>query len=174
MENKETITQFQNGRITNVNRKNFGDTQMFENLGKSDIKNNFQVESLYGIQEPSVLNKLYFSKNNLNIIQNMLRYNIYTKTNNKYIIDKQSEVELQIIMRSTYLQHSPNLNYNITEQIKYLNSLVVDWCSEKIIPEIEQYMGYLNEVQYQPMPIDLPLNLSQKGKRTLRSVTTTF
>jgi len=35
----------------------------------------------------------------------------YTKTNKKHIIDKQSDIELQIIMRSIYLQHSTNLEY---------------------------------------------------------------
>ena len=136
--------------------------------------NNFQVESLYGIQETSKLNQLFFSKKNMDIIQNNIRYTVYVKTNKKHIIDKQSDIELQIIMRSMYLQHSPNLEYNYKEQLEYLNKLVVDWCVEKIIPQLEQYIGYLKEVEYMPMPIDLPVNLSSKGSRTLRSVTSTF
>jgi len=77
-------------------------------------------------------------------------------------------------MRSTYLQHSPNLPNQIKEQIKYLNDLVANWCVEKIIPEVYQYYGYLKEVEYMPVPLELPQNLSSKGTRTLRSVTTTF
>jgi hypothetical protein len=77
-------------------------------------------------------------------------------------------------MRSIYLQHSPNLPNNIKEQIRYLNGLVVDWCVETIIPELYQYYGYLKEIEFMPIPIDLPLNLSSKGSRTLRSVTNTF
>ena len=77
-------------------------------------------------------------------------------------------------MRSIYLQHSPNLPNNIKEQIRYLNQLVVDWCVETIIPEIYQYYGYLKEIEFMPIPLELPLNLSSKGSRTLRSVTTTF
>ena len=99
---------------------------------------------------------------------------VYIKTDKKHIIDKQSEVELEIIMRSIYLQHSPNLPNNIKEQIRYLNGLVVDWCVETIIPEVYQYYGYLKEIEFMPIPIDLPLNLSSKGSRTLRSVTNTF
>ena len=174
MQNQQVITQYQNGRVINVNQKIVKDIKMYENLNKNDVKKNFQVESLYGIQEPSLLNKLFLSKKNMDIIQNNLRYNVYVKSGNKYIIDKQSEVELQIIMRSMYLQFSPNLQNNITEQIKYLNKLVVDWSTEKIIPQVEQHVGFIKEVQFQPMPIDLPLNLSQAGTRTLRSVTTTF
>ena len=107
-------------------------------------------------------------------IQAGIKYNVYIKTDKKHIIDKQSEVELEIIMRSIYLQHSPNLPNNIKEQIRYLNQLVIDWCVETIITEIYQYYGYLKEVEFMPVPIDLPLNLSSKCSRTLRSVTTTF
>jgi hypothetical protein len=45
---------------------------------------------------------------------------------------------------------------------------------EQIIPEVQQYNGYIKEIEYMPLPIDLPLNLSSKGSRSLRSVTTTF
>jgi hypothetical protein len=162
---------FQNGRVT-LNNEYIKDMNMIDKTGEK--MNNFQVESLYGIQETSQLNQLFFSKKNMDIIQNMIRYEVWNKTEQKYIIDKQSDIELQIIMRSIYLQHSPNLPNKIKEQIKYLNELVRDWCTEQIIPEVQQYYGYMKEVEYMPMPIDLPLNLSSKGSRTLRSVTTTF
>jgi hypothetical protein len=163
--------QFQNGRVTLTN-ENIKDMKMFDNENK--INNNFQVEALYGIQETSTLNQLFFSKKNMDIIQNMIRYTVYEKSEKKFIIDKQSEVELEIVMRSIYLQHSPNLPNKIKEQIQYLNKLVSDWCSEQIIPEVSQYFGYMKEIEYMPVPIDLPLNLSSKGSRSLRSVTTTF
>lgn len=164
-------SQFQNGRVIMNNTQNVKDMNMIEG---NKPNNNFQVESLYGIQETSKLNQLFFSKKNMDIIQNNIRYTVYVKTNKKHIIDKQSDIELQIVMRSMYLQHSPNLEYNYREQIEYLNKLVVDWSVEKIIPQLEQYIGYLKEVEYMPMPIDLPVNLSSKGSRTLRSVTSTF
>ncbi len=164
-------SQFQNGRVILNNTQDVKDINMIEG---NKPNNNFQVESLYGIQETSKLNQLFFSKRNMEIIQNNIRYTVYTKTNKKHIIDKQSDIELQIIMRSIYLQHSTNLEYKYKEQLEYLNSLVINWCVEHIIPQLEQYMGYLKEVEYMPSPIDLPINLSSKGSRTLRSVTTTF
>jgi len=164
-------SQFQNGRVILNNKQDVKDINMIEG---NKPNNNFQVESLYGIQETSKLNQLFFSKRNMEIIQNNIRYTVYTKTNKKHIIDKQSDIELQIIMRSIYLQHSTNLEYKYKEQIEYLNSLVMNWCVEHIIPQLEQYVGYLKEVEYMPSPIDLPVNLSSKGSRTLRSVTTTF
>ena len=164
-------SQYQNGRVIMNNTQNVKDMIMIEG---NKPNNNFQVESLYGIQETSKLNQLFFSKKNMDIIQNNIRYTVYNKTNKKHIIDKQSDIELQIVMRSTYLQFSPNLEYNYKEQLEYLNGLVVEWCVAHIIPQLEQYIGYLKEVEYMPMPIDLPVNLSSKGSRTLRSVTSTF
>ena len=163
--------QFQNGRVT-LTKDNIKDIKMIDN--KDETMKNFQVEALYGIQETSTLNQLFFSKKNMDNVQNMIRYNVYEKSEKKYMIDKQSDIELEIIMRSTYLQHSPNLPNKIKEQISYLNKLVSDWCVEQIIPEVTQYNGYIKEIEYMPVPIDLPLNLSSKGSRSLRSVTTTF
>lgn len=165
--------QFKNGRVTLDSRNEV--IKDFSMIDKEHEKmNNFQVETLYGIQETSELNHLFFSKKNMDIIQDMIRYNVYVKSDKRHIIDKQSDIELQIIMRGIYLQYSPNLQTKIKEQLQYLNNLVKDWCTEQIIPEIEQYMGYMKEIEYMPVPIDLPVNLSSKGSRSLRSVTTTF
>lgn len=173
-ETRYAINQYQNGRVINYDRNNIKDIELFESYTKENTKQNFQVEALYGIQETSKLSHVFFSRQNLNHIQDMIRFEVYMKSNKKYVIDRQSDVNLEIIMRSIYLQHSPNLPDKIKEQIEYLDKLVVDWCVEQIIPEVEQYMGYLSEIEYMPLPIDLPRNLSSKGSRGLRSVTTTF
>ena len=165
---------YQNGRVVDLKGKQFKPPQLFENTNGEKIEQNFEKTMMTGIYEPTILNKLYFSKENLNIIQDQLRHNVYLKSDNKYIIDRQSDVDLQIIMRSMFLQHSPNLKDNITKQIQYLNQLVINWATPKIISEVEQYNGYVNEVEYMPIPIELPKNLSSKGERTLKSVTTTF
>jgi hypothetical protein len=163
--------QFQNGRVT-LTPGTIKDMKMIDS--ENEKMNNFQVEALYGIQETSQLNQLFFSKKNMEIVQNMIRYNVYEKSGKKHIIDKQSDIELEIIMRSIYLQHSPNLPNKIKEQINYLDKLVMEWCVENILPEVDQYFGYIKEIEFMPMPIELPLNLSSKGSRSLRSVTTTF
>lgn len=172
--NDLTFNLYENGRVIDLKTKQFKAPQLFENTNGKSVETNFEKSMMTGIYEPSTLNKLYFSKENLNIIQDQLRHNVYLKSQNKYIIDRQSDVDLQIIMRSMFLQHSPNLSDNITKQIEYLNKLVIDWATPKIISEVEQYNGYINEVLYMPMPIDRPKNLSSKGEKTLKSVTTTF
>ena len=165
------MSTFQNGRVV-TDGQTMKDISMIDKRGEN--MQNFQVEALYGIQETSLLNQLFFCKKNMDIIQDMIRFNVYEKSDKKFIIDRQSDIELEIIMRSIYLQHSPNLPDKIKEQLRYLNNLVSNWCVEQIIPEVQQYNGYIKEIEYMPLPIDLPLNLSSKGSRSLRSVTTTF
>ena len=106
--------QFQNGRVT-LSKKNVKDMKMIDH--ERETMNNFQVEALYGIQETSKLNQLFFSKKNMENIQNMIRYQVFLKSDKKFIIDRQSDIELEIIMRSIYLQHSPNLPNKTIEQI---------------------------------------------------------
>jgi hypothetical protein len=170
-DSNQKYNQFQNGRVT-LEPGTMNDIKMIDK--ENEKMNNFQVESLYGIQETSLLNHLFFSKKNMEIVQNMIRYTVYEKSDKKFIIDKQSDIELQVIMRSIYLQHSPNLPNKTREQIEYLNKLVSDWAAEQILPEVMQYNGYIKEIEFMPIPIDLPVNLSSKGSRSLRSVTTTF
>jgi hypothetical protein len=165
--------QFKNGRVTLDSKTEvIKDFTMIDH--SNERMNNFQVEALYGIQETSALNQLFFSKKNMDIIQNMIRYNVFIKSESRFVIDKQSDIELEIVMRGIYLQYSPNLQTNIKEQLEYLDKLVTDYAVAQIIPEVEQYFGYMKEIEYMPEPIDLPVNLSSKGARSLRSVTTTF
>ena len=65
--------QFQNGRVTTTN-KTLKDLGMIEN---NTTMKNFQEEALYGIQETSQLNQLFFSAANLKIIQDKIRYEVY-------------------------------------------------------------------------------------------------
>lgn len=162
---------YQNGRVIDILNNNYKSSPMWETDYERD---NFQYQSMIGIQEPTTLNKTFFSKENLDLIQDMIRHNVYLKSPNKYIISRQSDIDIQIVMRSIFLQHSPNLNYNISEQIKYLDQMVTDWCVPRIIEEVNQYIGYVNDLTKLPMPIDLPQNLSSKGTKISRSITSTF
>ena len=60
-----------------------------------------------------------------------------------YDIEHQSEEELQIIMRSIYLQFSKNSDNEIQKQIKDLNAEVLKYSIENIYTNVKQYLGYL-------------------------------
>ena len=160
-----------NGRVAGI-RNALPSIPMFtENNNKN---NQFKDGALKGIQQDSVLSQIYFSKSNMNILQNQLRFFVFKHSNGKHIIGRQSQIDLEIIMRSIYLQHSLNLNCNIKEQISNLNNLVIEWAGPRVLNEVEQYIGFINSVENMPVPMDRPRNLSIKGSKSLRSVTSTF
>ena len=70
-------------------------------------------------------------------------------------------------MRSMYFQYGKNLNHNIIEQIKELNTLVIRWSVDEIIKNIKQYIEYKKSISTLPMPMERAVLPSQKGTKTL-------
>jgi Family of unknown function (DUF5761) len=165
--------QMQNGRVVNVLEPatQIRDYNMYP---PQESEDSFTKHALFGIQEPSPLAYYFFSKYNRERLHDRIRYEVYTRSNYNLIISRQSEQELQIIMRAMYLQYALNLNCKYKEQVDDLNTKVIEFAVPQIITEAQQYHGYLRDVQYMPMPMDRPANVSSAGTRTLRSVTTTF
>jgi hypothetical protein len=111
------------------------------------------------------LNDLYFSKKNIEALQQGIRYSVYKRTGQ--VIDTQNERELLVIMRSLYLQYSRNLPTNIVMQVKDLNKRVLDEVLPQIIMEMNQYKTYLRDASGLPIPLDRGENTSTAGTKFL-------
>jgi len=170
--NQEIFPQFKNGRVINIDEKPAN--EWYQPFDGNKPNNAFQEQALYGIQNKSLLNQVFFSKANVKLVHDMLRYNVYLKSDKKYIIGPQSNIDLEITMRSTLLQHGRFLPYKITEQVEELNHMVVNQLVPRILSQIQQYLGFLWDIEHNPVPLELPKSMSNKGTRLLRSVTTTF
>ncbi len=169
--NQEVFPQFQNGRVININEKPVEWYQAFDGNQPND---SFQNQALYGIQSHSVLGDAYFSKANVQLVHDMVRYQVYLRSDKKHLIGEQSNLDLEIIMRSIFLQRAKHLPNQIPEQIKELNMMVVNVILPRILSSIEQYIGYLHRVEHLPDEIPLPKNMSNKGTRLLRPIFSTF
>ena len=156
-----------NGRIDIINNTLTSDYNNNLYTEDNNPNKNFHSEALKGIQTESLLSRTFFSDKNIDIIQNSIRYNVYSLSNSQHIIGRQSDIQLQIIMRSLYLQFSKNLNTGIREQVQELNNMVINYCVPRILSEIQQYIVYKSDVSKLPEPIDRSLNLSVKGSKTL-------
>ncbi len=110
-----------------------------------------------GIFEKTPLIDKYFSKNNIQSIQNGIIQGVYQKSNHKFKIGYQDEDTLKIIMRSIYLQYSVNRPDNINEQINSLNSRVLDYCIEQVYVDAQTYVQYLHDVSTLQVPIEHPI-----------------
>jgi len=155
-------SKIRNGRV-DILKKIKGGTKII----KQSILNENNSSSVSRNLENTSLSTSFFSKENIDEIQCAIINEVYRKTNAKYQIAKQSENELIIIMRSYYLQYGKNLPNNIPSQVSALNNMVVNWSSDEIITNIDQYMKYKETVSTLPMPLERSQLSSQKGTKTL-------
>ena len=155
-----------NGRVDIMN---FPGKQIFKLYQEPNSgNNNFNEEAVHTIHESNSLNTVFFSKENINLLQDIIRHQVYLQTNKKHIIGRQSDIQLKLIMRSIYFQYSKNLQYDIKKQIRRLNELVVQECIPKIITGIEQYLTYKKDVSGLSVPLERPKYLSSAGTKTLQ------
>lgn len=142
-----------NGRV-NLNVPNIQDK--FNMFDKIPVDSRSYHDALTGNSYNTQLSDLYFSKENVQIIQNAIRAGVYKRSNGKHIISNQNLDTIHIIMRSIFLQNSKNLPNNITEQIKELNELVIEEIVPKLLGEIEGYLIYRKDISEIPEPLQKP------------------
>jgi len=131
---------------------------IFKLYDKNPVKMNSFYSAMNGNFYDTKLSNAFFSKQNMQIIQNALRKGVYEKSNNSFIIAEQNYEALSVIMRSIFLQHSKNLPENIKEQIKELNDKVLEYAIPQVYGELEGYMNYKKDVSTLVSPLDNPIN----------------
>jgi len=117
-----------------------------------------------GLWDETVLSKVYFSKENIQIVQNGIRAGVYKRSNGQYTIGPQDCDALKVVMRSVFLQHAANLPDNIPEQIANLNQLVVNYCTQQVYSEAQGYMKYLYDASTLVVPIAPPVMAKENDK----------
>jgi hypothetical protein len=122
-------------------------------------------EALSGTWENNVLAQVFFSKENIQIIQNGLRAGVYKASNEKYIIAPQNVDTLKIIMRSTYLQYAEHYADKITEQVERLNKLVLDYAVPAVYNETMGYLKYCQDQSTLVVPLELPRHHDRQYKQ---------
>ncbi len=121
------------------------------------------------------VSELYFSDENIKRIQKMIKNDVLLKTNNKYKLTvDQDKTDLLINMRSVYLQYALNSHCNPVHQVKKLNKQTVDYVSTDLISNIKQYYGYIKDISTPMIPMSLPINDNNAGRKLLPSITTTW
>lgn len=119
------------------------------------------------------LEKTFFSKENIELINKQLILSVYNKTNKQFLICPQKEADLLVVMRYVFIEYSRNLPYDIANQIKDLNCQVVGEILPTVISNVDQKIGYLRDIETQPVGPPLPIN-TKKLNRTLPSTANYF
>jgi hypothetical protein len=173
VENKYNLTstsqQFpaprNSGRVPDVRTK---DSTPPLHLYKPSESNNRNVrEELVGHQHTATpLNTTFFSDANIEVLQQRISDQVFSMSGNKHRIDRQSDDDLKLIMRSYYLMFGRNNPDNVSGDLADLNARVVGYAAAKIYSELDFYLFYLNDIQDFAPPIAVPMNVKVYGSRS--------
>jgi len=162
---QNSINDIKNGRI-DITQKYEQHSKMPLFSESSDGVNDYNLETLAHSYEGNPLQFMFFSKENIDHLQKLLRYHVYIQSDKKHIISKQDHNQLLIIMKSIYLQHGQNNPDNIKSQVKRLNAFILEYAIPNILLNIEQNKVYKQNVSKLPEPMSLPVYISNAGTRT--------
>jgi len=132
-------------------------------LRKQLVKNITKIN----INDSNILKDLFFSDENIELINKQIILTIWKRSNKTYKIGFQNKDNLLIIMQYVFLENAKHLPYNIKGQIKDLNCQVIGEILPNIITNFEQKLGYLRDIEKRQPILDLPK--SSTADRTLPS-----
>jgi len=133
------------------------------------IKNQVRISEC----EQGDLETYFFSNENIDLINKQLIMDVFKKTNGEFKISTQKQEDLIIVMRYTFLEYAKHLPFDIANQIRELNCIVVGQILPNIITQITQRKEYLRVISEPREILPLPISESTNNK-SLKSVTTTF
>ena len=122
---------------------------------------NLHLNSIQQCETP--LNTLFFSEFNLNLLQRGIRQTF--KNNSGISIDYQNPDDLYSIMRVVFINNSGDHYNNINEQVKFMNTRVIQTAISQIQTGVSQYIAYANDIDTISQPMDRPINTSTVGRK---------
>lgn len=138
-----------------------------QNLAFIKGEDHSALKSFRHIRDPTDVSELFFSELNVTTLHEAIRYLVYKFSECKHVIRRQSDDELQIIMRSIYLEHGKNMPLRVVEQVRDLNALVLDFAVPRILNEINMWETYQSQALRNPIPqLDRPTNVSVYGTKS--------
>jgi hypothetical protein len=162
--NKILDSQRYNGRVNIVEPPVDIRFKMQEKIAVKNKATEYR-EALDGTLEANVLAQVYFSGDNVQIIQNGLRAGVYKMSGDKFVIAPQNVDTLKIIMRSIYLQHAEHSPSDITGQVERLNKLVLDYAIPTVYGETMGYLKYCQDQSTLVVPLELPRHHDREYKQ---------
>jgi hypothetical protein len=122
---------------------------------------NLHLDSLQQCETP--LNTLFFSDFNKNLIQRAVRQTFKNKSG--IAIDYQNPDDMYAIMRVVFINNAGDHYTKINEQVKYMNTKVIERSLSQIQTGVSQYIAYANDIDSTRTLIDQPINTSTVGKK---------
>lgn len=133
-------------------------TAMFRMHERVNLRNkpiNY-LDALNGNLEWNVLAQVFFSAENMQIIQNGLRASVFKHSEGKINVPNQNVDALKIIMRGIYMDYAEHYPNDIKGQVERLNKLVLDYAVPKVYSEAVSYFKYILAQSTLAMPMEPP------------------
>lgn len=139
----------------------------FQMQEKIAVKNKATAyrEALTGTWENNILSQVFFSVENIQILQNGIRAGVYQKSNGQINVPPQNIDSLKIIMRSTYMQYAEHIPNNTKQEIQRLNNIVLDYCVKSVHGEAIGYLKYCQDQSSLIVPFDRPVPTDREYKQ---------
>ena len=146
-----------NGRVNIIEPEN--PDARFQMQEKNAVRNKATPynEALTGQIENNALSQVFFSAENIQIIQNGLRAGVYKLSDNKFVIPQQNIDTLKTVMRVMFLQYAEYHPTQVTKQVERLNKIVLDYVIPSVYGESLGYLKYLQDQSTLVVPIQLPV-----------------
>lgn len=119
------------------------------------------VNSIHQCETP--LSRAFFSATNMDTIQSNLRIVVREKTG--YLIGRQSEEQVALIMRGVFTLHA-NTGARLEDEVRRLNAHVLSQLAPMVGTGIAAYLGYVRDASQLSVPLERPKNMSMKGTKT--------
>lgn len=156
---------FKNGRVNIIDQPN--PNALFNLYDKTKTSKSSFRDALKGTKEENELSNAFFSKQNIQIVQNGLRAGVYKMSNNQYIIGEQSYDNIKIIMQDAYFEHAKNDLTSIAKQIETINQEIFNKYVPKLHGEVIGYLKYKEDTS----TIKAPINYAKpSGDRNFKNL----
>ena len=111
-------------------------------LPGSDVRQ----ELIGHIHSATPLNSAFFSRSNIDYIQQAIQDQVFSMSGNKHRIDRQNDDDVKLIMRSYYMTYGRNNPNTVAADLADLNARVVGYSSAKIFSELDFYLFYRQDI----------------------------
>ena len=121
---------------------------------------------LYTNSQPNDLIHLFFSDANMQNVQKKLINSVKKQTN--LTIDNQACDEVYQVMLYVYRTYGRNVSTNISQEVSYLNDIVIHTISPDVVSNVLQYINYIKDISQLPVPMTHGSSTSIKGTNSLQ------
>jgi tetrahydromethanopterin S-methyltransferase subunit B len=153
--------------------QHYKDYKLIEEAPTS-CRNDIANDIIKNIQETNPLAQAFFSRDNINHLQDLIIQIIYKRSRGAWKISRQSDNELAVIMRSIYLQKAQHIENDVIGEVADLNKQVLLYAVPKISSKIEQNLGYQRDRSATYDPFTRGELASNAGTKTTKGFTSVF